>query len=469
MERTLSKEIDISLLHFDLQNPRFMGTAKNDEDARQKLFDDGGAKDCFESFKAKGFLAMGESLLVMEDKAFPNGNRYIVLEGNCRLAGAQEFNKQATDASKIVSFPCLVFASRDEAAPSITQRHISGNKKWPALQKKYYYAHPFIDYGKTIKEIASTDQVTEVEVRKEVEGYLAIKAIIDGYNAKETDTTKKIVLGERYGNADFIGGRIFSALSSDMGLSFDKKTLDILSHGKTLAGNGVLKGKFDQVAYVIVSHIQNDSLNTRVFNQKKDWKKIKSSTLPDIGEAIGEFEDAQKNEQKPQTPVAVSKFPVFQKKRGLSADQHLMLEKEMVLANGHHPHYPKAEKIIEELSNMPIETYKYGSLYLFRQLLDISLHCYSEEGGKTPDLATGKTYSYTENSLEGTAKSALNHLHCLKKINDKDERAMSKSISKIVSGFNTIVHDGTNGIDFNSFYEGCYDLIPFIRLLLEQN
>lgn len=466
MAKPISKEISISLLHFDLQNPRFMGTAKNDQEASKKLFEDGGAKDCYDSFKAKGFLQMGESLLVIKNPDEMKQENYIVLEGNCRLAGAQEYNKEASDEKKILSFSCLLFESRDAAAPSITQRHISGNKKWPALQKKYYYAHPYIDQGKSFKEIADTNQISEGEVRKEIKGYLAIKTIIDGFNAKETDAAKQINLGEKYGNADFIGGRIFNALSDDMGLTFDNKTLAILSQGKPLAENETLKDQFDQVAYVVVSHIQNDSLNTRVFNQKKDWKKIKSTTLPDIGEAIDKFEDALKAQPKGESPVAVSKFPLFKKKKGSSAEQHMMLEKAMVLPSGHHPHYPKAEQIIDELSNMPIEVYRYGSLYLFRQLLDISLHCYSEEAGKAPNPETGKPYIYTENSLESTAKGALNHLHGSKKVNDKDERAMNKSIEKIVSGFNTIVHDGTNGIDFNSFYEGCYDLIPFVKLLL---
>jgi len=464
MEKASLKEIDISLLHFDLQNPRFMGTVKNDQEASRKLFEDGGAKDCYDSFKAKGFLQMGESLFVIKEPG--REEKYTVLEGNCRLAGAQEYNKQASAESQITTFSCLLFQDRDAAAPSIAQRHISGNKKWPALQKKYYYAHPFLDQGKSIKDIAATNQVTEGEVRKEIEGYLAIKTVIDGYNKKETDTTKQINLGEKYGNADFIGGRIFNALSSDLGLGFDKKTLEITAQGKALKDEAALKDKFDQVAYVVVSHIQNDTLNTRVFNQKKDWKKIKSSLLPDVGKAIDDFVITQKSKSKAQSPAGVSKFPLFEKKKGKTSDQHTMLEKEMVLAPGHHPHYPKAEQIIDEISNMPMEIYHYGSLYLFRQLLDISLHCYSEEGGKTINPASKKPYSYVENALESTAKGALNHLHGLKKINDKDERAMAKSIEKIVGGFNAIVHDGTNGIDFSSFYEACYDLIPFIRNLL---
>jgi len=466
MKKPLSQEINISLLHFDLQNPRFMGTAKNDTEASQKLFEDGGAKDCYESFKTKGFLQMGESLLVIKDPDATESESFIVLEGNCRLAGAQEYNKYVTNDNKISSFSCLVFDSRDAAAPSIAQRHIAGNKKWPALQKKYYYAHPFLDQGKTIKEIADTNQVSESEVRNDIKGYLAIKAIVDGFNAKEAIADKKINLGEKYSNADFIGGRIFNALSDDLNLTFDGKTLKILSRGKPLADNEALMDQFNQVAHSVVSHIQNDSLNTRVFNKKKDWKRIKSAILPDIGEAIDAFENIQKSQPKEESPVAVSKFPVYKKKKGVSTGQHTMLEKTAVLPNGHHPHYPKAEQIIDELSNMPIEIYRYGSLYLFRQLVDISLHCYSEEAGKIPDPETGKAYVYVESSLESTAKGALNHLHGSKKINDKDLKAMGESIKAIVSGFNTIVHDGTNGLDFNAFYQCCFDLVPFIKLLL---
>jgi hypothetical protein len=144
--------IDSTNLDFDPKNPRFyrLRGESGDEKVISEMLDDEGVQDLMSSIGQQGYFP-GEPLLV----APTEDGRYIVVEGNRRLAAVKLLNGQlqaprrkSRSVAMIVGeakftpteLPCIVYESRDLVLRYLGYRHITGIKEWDALSKARYLA-----------------------------------------------------------------------------------------------------------------------------------------------------------------------------------------------------------------------------------------------------------------------------------------------------------------------------------------
>ncbi|MCW0380783.1 hypothetical protein NB697_003629 [Xanthomonas sacchari] len=142
------QKIQVSLLDFDAQNPRFPSEIASGpaDELIERFVRDERLLEVIESIANQGYFA-GEPLLVV-----PHKKRFIVLEGNRRLAALKLLTKEleapegrisiekAVEEAKFrpTSVPCLVFDDRKAILKYLGFRHITGIKSWSALQKARY-------------------------------------------------------------------------------------------------------------------------------------------------------------------------------------------------------------------------------------------------------------------------------------------------------------------------------------------
>lgn len=136
-------------LSFDPKNPRFyrLNDASSDTAVIEEMLDDESVHDLMLSIGQQGYFP-GEPLLVFKD-----GARYVVAEGNRRLAAVKLLNGElsapsrksksvedirADTSNKPIELPCLVYTSREEVLRYIGYRHITGVKEWDSLSKAKY-------------------------------------------------------------------------------------------------------------------------------------------------------------------------------------------------------------------------------------------------------------------------------------------------------------------------------------------
>jgi hypothetical protein len=131
-------------LDFDPNNPRFGGAAKGfSQDKIQELLEQNPhyAKELVPSLVENGFIAY-EPLVVRE-----KGTRFIVIEGNRRLAAVRHILSSAAEFSdeirhKFAKIPVLVFPSavtdeshRDAIRVYLGIHHLFGFREWPSESK----------------------------------------------------------------------------------------------------------------------------------------------------------------------------------------------------------------------------------------------------------------------------------------------------------------------------------------------
>ena len=137
------------MLDFDPENPRFLGAQTSEDDAIERMMEQENLDELVGSIGNQGFFP-GEPLLVSRNPNAPN--RYIVVEGNRRLAalralsGAIPINKLTNSVAQLVSqaqhkpteVDCFVFQERRDILKYLGFRHISGPKRWDPLAKARY-------------------------------------------------------------------------------------------------------------------------------------------------------------------------------------------------------------------------------------------------------------------------------------------------------------------------------------------
>ncbi len=148
------KEIEhlpLNQLHFDPQNPRFSRYFANvqqpEADIIELMIKNENVQELMGSIGEQGYF-VGEPLLVAKD----GKNRYIVVEGNRRLAALKLLIGELVDkelpsithlreTAKIrpeQDVPCIVFEKRSQILRYLGYRHITGAKRWDSLSKARY-------------------------------------------------------------------------------------------------------------------------------------------------------------------------------------------------------------------------------------------------------------------------------------------------------------------------------------------
>jgi ParB-like chromosome segregation protein Spo0J len=142
------KDIDVSLLDFDPENPRFPAEIASGptNELLERFIRDERLLEIVTSIADQGYFE-GEPLLVT-----PKNDRYIVIEGNRRLAAlklltgelkAPEGRISIDEVCEGANFkpsevPCLIFDDPDQTLRYLGFRHITGIKAWGPLQKARY-------------------------------------------------------------------------------------------------------------------------------------------------------------------------------------------------------------------------------------------------------------------------------------------------------------------------------------------
>jgi ParB-like nuclease domain len=155
-DQSNTTSIPISVLDFDPQNPRFFDISSEgkstEAEALSRMLKEENIDELVGSIGKLGYFT-GEPLLVTPNPK--NSNRYIVVEGNRRLAALRVLSGMLTDDSLLPSLrdlrnsasvqgidavPCFVFPTRKETLKYLGFRHISGPKTWGPLAKARYLA-----------------------------------------------------------------------------------------------------------------------------------------------------------------------------------------------------------------------------------------------------------------------------------------------------------------------------------------
>jgi len=144
------KYIETAKLKFDPENPRFYrlnDKAGSDRAVIEEMLDDESVQDLMLSIGEQDYFP-GEPLLVVKD-----GKKFIVVEGNRRLAAVKLLNSEILPPKKKEKsvqlildeanhkpsiLPCLVYNNREDVLRYIGYRHITGVKEWDALSKAKY-------------------------------------------------------------------------------------------------------------------------------------------------------------------------------------------------------------------------------------------------------------------------------------------------------------------------------------------
>jgi ParB-like chromosome segregation protein Spo0J len=165
------KQLSIDELQFDPTNPRLaerVGPNATQAQIRGLLLGEMEARDLVPSLIANGYLPY-EPLIV---KPHPNG-RYVVLEGNRRLAAVQamrdsddEVEVRAFLEKRLGTLPCLIFTGDERQELSyLGLRHISKTKDWSAAAKSAFVER-VLRSGVSLKEAARLTNTSSNALRQ---------------------------------------------------------------------------------------------------------------------------------------------------------------------------------------------------------------------------------------------------------------------------------------------------------------
>lgn len=140
-------------LMFDPENPRLPATVDGDDERQvlEWMLVDEGLIELIGSIAEQDYFP-GEPVLVAPAVAGHTKQRFLVVEGNRRLAAVrlladpalapvrqQAVDRLAAEAqARPVALPAIVFDSRDEILDYLGYRHITGVKEWDPLAKARY-------------------------------------------------------------------------------------------------------------------------------------------------------------------------------------------------------------------------------------------------------------------------------------------------------------------------------------------
>lgn len=157
-------------LEFDPQNPRFYRLNDPATGIVEEMLDNEGIQDLMNSIGQKGYFP-GEPLLVVAN----NAGKYLVVEGNRRLAATKLLNEEflpptrrRNSIQQIISeavvsppkeLPCIVYGARKEILRYLGYRHITGIKEWDALSKARYLADI---RGQFYSNLSQVDQMRSI-------------------------------------------------------------------------------------------------------------------------------------------------------------------------------------------------------------------------------------------------------------------------------------------------------------------
>ena len=200
------KNIPIGDLKLDLENPRLPKSKQiqakkenNEAIIIEFMLLEAATLELLMAIGENDFFA-GEQLLVVPDEE--NNGKYIVIEGNRRLAAVKllsnpELSKVKKESLKKIcleaefkplEIPCLIFDDKQKILKYLGFRHITGIKSWRLLEKARYLADlREIEFNETpfvqaCREIAKMIGISSSYIRRLLTGLSLYKIVEDeGY------------------------------------------------------------------------------------------------------------------------------------------------------------------------------------------------------------------------------------------------------------------------------------------------
>lgn len=201
--------INLESLELDKLNPRLPSSYRKknptEGDIINWMLGDASIIELMLAIGNAGFF-VGEALLVIEG----DNNKYIVIEGNRRLAStillstpelAKIHNKKINAVinetkERPSSIPCIVFNNREDINKYLGYRHVTGIKSWGALQKARYLSelqqdYTTISFSEQCRELAKSIGSRSDHVRKLLVAYQVYEQIEDSgfYKIRDLDET----------------------------------------------------------------------------------------------------------------------------------------------------------------------------------------------------------------------------------------------------------------------------------------
>ncbi len=275
-----SKNLSIDKLLFDKKNPRFLNKTMNQQEIYDYLVENEKVKDLATQIENNGFQTLGERLICLQQY---NTNNYIVLEGNRRLAACKYLQKKHSPC--IDSIECDIVLKRDDAIPSISNKHINGVKKWPAITKIYYIFGLYKD-GKSIEEISQRTSIDIVGIKKSI---LKYNFFSDFYKSNNKNLPKNFHIIEQL-DTDIITGRTLDNLQRFISLPLTNDKTEI-----KFSKNDTREILYIKILNILGKAIWTDKLiNTRSLNKIEDWDNLINNNnelikLPELTKTIQDY------------------------------------------------------------------------------------------------------------------------------------------------------------------------------------
>lgn len=375
------KRINVSSLYLDHLNPRITTVDKGhtQNELINQMVKKYRVYELAKSIVHNGFFPDKNLIAYKED------SKYIVIEGNRRLAAVKALINpdiieskdrkkfieltRKVDSSYIKSLNTVITPSRENANPIIFKEHTSrSSMPWSRIMQAEFYVRQ-LNNGMSISDLGKEYHLSKREILKFLK-LLSMYKIACSLNSLEADIREKVEDKEKFSKCASTLERVYEKrlMRNFLGISF---TEEGVVEGR------VAKDEFEKAYSKIIRDIVENKINTRVLNDDKKFKEYIDSTLKKYkpqnkgkftqSDFISTKKEKESNEdttitaKRTSTPVSRGIIPpgVPFKLKGSS----------------------NLQKFYKDLKGMPVKSYPNASGVTLRVFLDKSIRVYLKKKG----------------------------------------------------------------------------------------
>lgn len=275
--------VKIDDIDLDPDNIRLDIDQKTQEDLMADLFANEDAMEVLENIARNGIYP-DEQPIVVKD-----GNRYVMMEGNRRLAAMKALNnpsliKSLTSKISILAatfagvkeIEVVVAPGRDEVQRHLANRHTNVTRRaWKPLRQAYFYA-ALLKNGKTVKDLLA--EFPGVDIPKFVRNW-EMHQLLAGIGTGNAALDKKVRDQRNFPISTL--SRLFDDKNfrAEFGIEFDAD-----GHLKLTGDKAKLDAALKRIATDIVDKNSATPIDTRTLNNEKGigeyLEKLKTPTPP---------------------------------------------------------------------------------------------------------------------------------------------------------------------------------------------
>lgn len=269
------RDLPLDQLELDGENPRLAHLAKSNRrfDLLQILWREMDVAEIIYSIAENGFFRE-ETLFAIPKSPKKNGDKYVVVEGNRRLAAVliltnNEYRERlgATDMPQIseaqkrdlLNLPVSIYETREQLWSYLSFRHINSPRPWDAFSKAKYVAQVYEGYNIPLDEIAARIGDRHSTVERLYRGYKVVQ---------QAESEGKFDIEDRWRNKFY-----FSHLYTALDYPEFQKFLGITAEG-SLRDNPVPKSKLDNL-YLIMKWLYG--------KKSENVEPVVQTQNPDLG------------------------------------------------------------------------------------------------------------------------------------------------------------------------------------------